>query len=62
MEEEIIEALESSVPVRGGKGGIGGRRTSTDGDIAVWRKSILRFINELDEDITVVEIRRVLEN
>ena len=61
MEEEILEALESSAPVRGDKGGIGDPRTSSSADVALWKRSLLRFINELDEDITVGDIRRVLE-
>ncbi len=61
MEEDILEALESSAPASGDKGGIGDPRVSSNRDVALWKKAVLRFINELEDDITVGDIRRALE-
>lgn len=62
MEDEILEALESTAPVSGDRGRIGDPKTSSDADVNLWRRSLLRFLNELDEDLTIGEVRRVLED
>lgn len=60
--DEIVEALESSAPVKGDRGRIGDDRTATEADVNLWRRSLLRFLNEVDEDVTVGDLRRVLED
>ncbi len=62
FDDEIVDALESSARVRGDHGGIGERRTASAADLNLWRRSLLRFLNEIDEDATVGDLRRVLED
>lgn len=62
FDDEIVEALESSAPVKGDRGRIGDDRTATAADVNLWRRSLLRFLNEIDEDATVGDLRRVLED
>ena len=62
FDDEIVEALESSAPVRGDHGRIGDDCTATAADMNLWRRSLLRFLNEIDEDANVGDLRRVLED
>lgn len=62
MDDEIIAALESSAPVKGDRGNPSDPRTASDADIRLWARGLLRFINELDGNITVDEIRRAIED
>jgi len=62
MDEDIIEALESSAPVRKNRGRMGDPSTGDKADTILWSESLLRFFNELDDNITVREIRTALED
>lgn len=62
FEDEIVEALESTAPVRGDHGGIGDPRTAGAADVNLWRRSLLRFLSEIDGDATVDDLRRTLED
>jgi len=62
MDDDIIEALESSAPVRKDRGRLGDPSTGDKADMILWREQISRFIDELDDNITVREIRMALED
>lgn len=62
MEEEIIDALESTAGNRKNHGRIGDPAVPDKQDITDWRNRLMRFLEELDADITVGEIRSVLED
>jgi hypothetical protein len=59
--EEVESALELAAGMRL-RSGIDAARTASKGDIAVTRKQILLFLESLDADLTVGEIREHLEN
>lgn len=61
MNDDIIEALESSAPNSKNSGRMGDPSFADERDIKRWCDSVMRFINELDEGITVGEIRMTLE-
>lgn len=61
FDDEITEAFESSAPITGG-GRFGDRSTPSQNDLIHWKRALLRFLNELDEDATVGDLRRVLED
>jgi len=56
--EDIIEALESTAYAP--SGGIIERANASRRDILNYKKSLLRFLEELEAEITVGEIRAVL--
>ena len=58
---EIDDALELAAGMRL-RSGIDTNRSASEGDIAVTRKQILLFLESLDADLTVGEIREHLEN
>ncbi len=58
---EIDDALELAAGMRL-RSGIDADRSASKGDIAVTRKQILLFLESLDADLTVGEIREYLEN
>lgn len=59
--DEIIEALESTAPNRGDRGMIGDPRVPSDADIRLWRDGVIRFLTELDSDLTVAEVIDALD-
>ena len=61
MKNEIIEALEATATVRKDRGGICDPRTSDKGDILVHRAKLLLFLESLDDDISIGDLRHVLE-
>lgn len=58
--EEVEAALELVAGMRL-RSGVDAARTASKGDIAVTRKQILMFLESLDADLTVGEIRECLE-
>lgn len=58
---EIEEALELAAGMRL-RSGIDAARTVSKSDLAATRKQILLFLESLDADLTVGEIREHLEN
>jgi hypothetical protein len=62
MDDDIIEALESSAPVRKDRGRMGDPTTGDKADTIIWRDGLMRFIEELDDNLTVREIRMALED
>ncbi|KQV27566.1 hypothetical protein ASC97_04080 [Rhizobium sp. Root1203] len=62
METEIEEALALAAGGRIPTGGfIAERRTVSRGDVAVTRKTLLLFLENLDPDLTVAELRECLD-
>lgn len=58
---DLDDALELAAGMRL-RSGLDARKTVSEGDIAVTRKQILLFLENLDADLTVGEIREYLEN
>ena len=61
MNDEVIEALESTAPVRKNRGQMGDPQTPDAADIRLWRDSLMRFLEELDGSISVREVIFALE-
>lgn len=61
MHGEVIEALESTAPVRKNRGQMGDPQTSDAADIRLWRDSLLSFLEEIDTDLSVGEVIFALE-
>lgn len=59
--EDIIEALEMATAAPTSHGGIPDHANASRRDILNYKRSIMRFIGELDAELTVGEIRAVLE-
>ena len=60
--DEIIEALESTANNRNDRGRIGDPATSDKADIILWRNNLMRFLEELDGDLTIEDLRDALED
>lgn len=62
MQAEVEEALELAAGGRLPTGGfVADRRTVNRGDVAVTRKTILLFLENLDPEMTVAELREHLD-
>lgn len=62
MEDEVLEALELAAGGRLETGGyIDKRRTVNKHDVDVTRKTILLFLESLDPEMTVSELRHHLD-
>ncbi len=61
--EAIEEALDLAAGsrIRSGGGYIGDRRTASRYDVSITRKTILLFLESLDADMTVAELREYLD-
>jgi len=59
--EEIREALEATAPAAGRGGLLRGQRVADDGDVRLHLHGLMRALEELDQDVTVLEIREALE-
>lgn len=58
-EDDIIEALEGAAP---GSGGSALKSPmASKADIRLFARSIMRFLEDLDGDLTVQELREVLD-
>lgn len=60
MEDEILEALELAAGLRL-KGDFGSRRTVSRHDVAATRRQIILFLESLDAELTVAELREYLD-
>lgn len=60
MSPEVFEALELAAGIRL-KSGITARTTVSEHDTAVTRKVILLFLESLDPEVTVSELREELD-
>lgn len=61
--EDIIEALESTtVGRKQGRGMLDDPANASPVDIRNYRDTLMRFLTELDAEITVGELRAVLED
>ena len=61
-DDDIIAAMESTASVRADRGRIGDPSTADHADTRLWRDRLMRFFDELDESVTVAEIRTALED
>ncbi|MBZ7921654.1 hypothetical protein LAC81_07650 [Ensifer adhaerens] len=61
MNEDIEEALELAAGLRIPCGLDDGRRTASRRDVTVTRKTILLFLESLDAELTVAELRERLD-
>lgn len=61
MDDEIIEALESTAPNPKNRGRIDDPQVTSDADTRLWRDAIVRFLSEVDRDVTAGEIIAALE-
>nr|CAD6410850.1 hypothetical protein REQ54_00800 [Rhizobium sp. Q54]CAD6412767.1 hypothetical protein REQ54_01060 [Rhizobium sp. Q54] len=61
MQADVEEALELAAGGRLPTGGFSPRRTVNRGDVAVTRKTILLFLENLDPEMTVAELREHLD-
>lgn len=61
-EQEIADALESTAPNRGNRGRFGDPATASPADVRLYRDTLLRFLEEIDGDLSVSELRLALEN
>lgn len=61
MHGEVIEALESTAPVRNNRGRIGDPQTSDAADIRLWRDRLMEFLEEIDTNLSVGEVIFALE-
>lgn len=61
MEQEIWEALESTAPNRDSKL-VDPRANPNNRDIELYKKSLLKFLSELDASLSVGEVVEALEN
>lgn len=59
MDDEIQDALEAAASPRL-KSGIGERTTPSAHDVGAVRRTITLFLESLDPELTVSELRRVL--
>ena len=57
MEDEIQDALEVAAGTRLKAGGLGDPRTPTPHDVAATRRVVSLFLESLDPDLTVSELR-----
>lgn len=62
MNEDIIDALEATAGNRKARGRLGDPVVSDRMDIIHWRNHLLLFLESLDGDYTVTDIRETLEN
>jgi hypothetical protein len=60
--DDIIEALEATALSRRDRGNIGQPRVADQQDCLLWKKRLLLFMESLDGDVTVDDIRTALEN
>jgi hypothetical protein len=58
---EIIEVMESTAPGHKGKGFGEPMVTADAADIRLWRDSLMRFLEELDTDLSIGEVMLALE-
>jgi len=62
LEEQVSDALDLASGSRIRTGGfIGHRTTVSKGDVAITRKTILLFLEHLDPETTVAELRECLD-
>lgn len=62
LREDIAEALEIAAGTRIPSGSdMRSRRTASGGDVSITRKTILLFLENLDPEMTVAELRDSLE-
>ena len=61
MNDDVIEALESSAP-NTDKHRIDPRANSSKRDVLNWRDVVMRFLDDIDGDLTVFEVRTALED
>lgn len=61
MNEDVIDALESSAPLPRNQELIGTMRTASRRDILAWRGRLMQFLDDLDGDLSVSEVRLALE-
>lgn len=55
----VIKALEETAPNRDGRA-ISPRATANKADMLNWRDTVMKFLTELDADLTVEEVCAVL--
>jgi len=60
MEDDIKDALEVAAGTRLKSGGLGDPRTPTAHDLAATRRVVRLFLESLDADLTVSELRQFL--
>lgn len=60
-EDDIREALESAAPARKDRGRFGDPATGDEQDTRLFALTIMRFIDQLESDVTVSDISRALE-
>lgn len=59
--DDIIEVLEGTTPCARVRG-TDRVRTAEHSDAVLWRNSLMRFLSELDGDLTVEAVRSALED
>lgn len=65
--DDFNEAIEDALDLAAGSrlrtlgGSIDDRRTASRSDVAITRKTILLFLESLDADMTVAELREYLD-
>ncbi len=62
MNEDIVDALENTAVNRKDRGRIGDPAVCDHADVILWRNRLLLFLESLDGDYTVDDIRNTLEN
>jgi len=62
MNDEIIEALEATAPVRKDRGQLGAPAVGDKADTILWRDKLLLFLGNIDDGATVYELRNALED
>lgn len=60
--DDIIDVLEGTTPCPRERGSRDRVRTADRADTVLWRDSLMRFLTELDGDLTVTELREALES
>lgn len=59
--EVVRDALEAAAGADHDFGGIGRRQSVSRQRVAAVRRTICRFLENLPEDLTVLELRRIIE-
>jgi hypothetical protein len=60
MNDDVIEALESAAP---GSGGSSFKTPmASKNDVRIFARTLLNFLDELPDDMSVGEVRRALED
>ena len=60
--DDIIEAMESTASNSKDRGQIGSPAIASPTDIVFWKRALLRFLDELDGELSVSEVRQALED